>query len=65
MAINTYVEENYLVWCQCKGWYLVLWRLDAPEKGILEGLGGSGWVQRGQRGANREGRTGRGITLEM
>jgi hypothetical protein len=30
---DTYVAEEYLIWHQWEGMYLVLWRLDAPEKG--------------------------------
>lgn len=52
MTKNTYVAENYLVWHQWEGWHLVLLRLDTPEKGILEGLDGSGWVGRGKSWAS-------------
>jgi len=30
---DIYVAEDCLVWPQWEGMHLVLWRLDAPEKG--------------------------------
>ena len=38
MAPATYVAEDCLVWPQLEGMDLVLWRLDAPEKGDARGV---------------------------
>jgi hypothetical protein len=44
MAPTTYVAENCLIWHPWEGMHLVLWRLDAPEKGdakrVEVGIGG-------------------------
>jgi hypothetical protein len=47
MALATYVAEECLIWHQREERCLVLWRLDAPEKGDarrmkLEWVGGWG-----------------------
>jgi hypothetical protein len=38
MAPATYVAEDYLIWHHWEGRSLVLWRLDAPEKGDARGV---------------------------
>jgi len=38
MAPTTYVAEDGLLWPQWEGMCLVLWRLDAPEKGDATGV---------------------------
>jgi hypothetical protein len=38
MAPTTYVAEDSLVWPQWEGMCLVLWRLDATEKGDARGV---------------------------
>jgi hypothetical protein len=36
MALATYVAEDCLMWYWWKEKHLVLWRLDAPEKGYAK-----------------------------
>jgi hypothetical protein len=46
MAPPTYVAEDYLICHQWEGRTLVLWRLVAPEKGVVGGVSRewvSGW----------------------
>jgi hypothetical protein len=45
MAPTTYVAEDCLIYHQWEGIHLVLWRLDAPEKGDDRGdeVGVDGW----------------------
>ena len=38
VAPATCVAEDWLVWHRREGRHLVLWRLDAPEKGDARGL---------------------------
>jgi hypothetical protein len=38
MAPTKYVAEDDLIWHQWEGKLLVLWRLDAPEKGDARGV---------------------------
>ena len=38
MALTIYVAEDSLIWHQWEGEVLVLWRLDAPEKGDARGV---------------------------
>jgi hypothetical protein len=38
MAPGTHVAEDCLIWPQWEGMCLVLWRLDAPEKGDARGM---------------------------
>ena len=45
MTPDTYVAQDSLVWPQWKGMCLVLWRLDAPGKGIAREVR-QGWVSR-------------------
>jgi hypothetical protein len=65
MGPNTYVAENYLVWHQWEGWHLVLWSLHVTEKGGTRGIRWELLGAEGAKGGLREGRAGRGITLEM
>ena len=65
MAPQYLWSRELLIWRQWEGWHLVLWRLDAPEKGDARGIR---WEWLGGEGAKkglRKGRAGRGITLEM
>jgi hypothetical protein len=38
MAPTIYVAENLVIWHQSDGRYLVLWRLNAPEKVVARGM---------------------------
>jgi hypothetical protein len=39
MAPAAHVAEDGLIWPQWEGRHLVLWRLEAPEKGDARGVG--------------------------
>lgn len=73
MAPTTYIAEDYHIWHQHEGRCLVLWRLDDPEKRMLEGRGRSAWVgdrepslrQRGGNGEFVDERPGRGTRFEI
>ena len=38
MVPATYVAQDYLIWHQWEGMNLIVWRLDAPEKGDARGV---------------------------
>jgi hypothetical protein len=77
MAPTIYIAEDSLIWHQWEGRRLVLWRLDAPEKGDARGVMWEQvgeWVStlleakeraRGRVGRLVEGKLGRGIIFEM
>jgi hypothetical protein len=42
-APPTYIAGDDLIWPQLEGRHLVLWRLDAPEKGYARWVKEDGW----------------------
>ena len=55
MAPQYLWSRELLIWRQWEGWHLVLWRLDAPEKGDTRGIRWEWLGRQGQRGTSGRG----------